>query len=116
MEESHMNNKILIIAICLSAALLFAGIGHAAEVSQGKCIEYDQTNHKIILEEYDTNITSEAPYGNSTGIVSNLDVTKAAIGITPEPGDILRVAYKVDGNKKLALKVMNVSKQDIMKK
>ena len=36
--------------------------------------------------------------------------------IPPEPGDILRIAFVVEGEKKKAAKVMNVSKQDLRKK
>ena len=37
------------------------------------------------------------------------------MGLNPAPGDVIRVAYKVEGNSFLALKLMNVSKQDLSK-
>jgi len=37
------------------------------------------------------------------------------VGLSPAPGDVIRVAYKVQGSSFLALKVMNVSKQDLRK-
>jgi hypothetical protein len=33
----------------------------------------------------------------------------------PEAGDILRISYVIEGNSKVALKIMNVSKQDLKK-
>ena len=95
---------------------LLAGIAPAAEVSQGKCIAFDAQSHRITIEEYDTQFSEEYPYGQPTGTESVFNVAEALIGITPEPGDILRMAYTVKGEEKMALRVMNVSKQDLRKK
>jgi len=100
----------------LALTLLMAGAAMAAEVIQGKCLEYDQSAKTITVEEYDINFDAENPYGHATDIKSVVDVTSATIGIEPEPGDILRIAYNVQGDAKVALKVMNVSKQDLRKK
>jgi hypothetical protein len=94
------------------AALPAAG----AEVSQGKCVSYDQDSKLITIEEYDIQFSKEYPYGQPTGVTSVFNVAQAMIGIAPAPGDILRLAYTVSGSEKMALKVMNVSKQDLMKK
>jgi hypothetical protein len=89
----------------------------AAEVAQGKCLEYDKGKNELTIQEYDTEFSKEAPYGKPTMAVSRFDVSNAKIGIDPQPGDILRIAYeKADGKVKKALKVMNVSKQDLRKK
>ena len=40
----------------------------------------------------------------------------ALIGMEPTAGDILRIAYDVKGAEKIAIRVMNVSKQDLRKK
>ena len=95
--------------------LIFAANAFAAEVVQGECIEYNSETKIIKVREYDTNF-SQNKYGNPTSIESEFDVSRAKIGKTPEPGDILRIAYQIEGNNKVALKVMNVSKQDLMKK
>ncbi|MFO7594883.1 MAG: hypothetical protein R6W92_00900 [Desulfocurvibacter africanus] len=95
--------------------LFFVAAAHAGEVAQGKCLAY-QKGGTVVIEEYDTNITSEMKYGHPTGIESSFDISKSKVGMTPEPGDILRVAYIVEGSNKKATKVMNVSKQDVMKK
>jgi hypothetical protein len=97
--------------------LLLSGVASfAAEVAQGKCVAYDKAKNEISIEEYDTNFSKAAPYGKPTGTIIKFDVTKAKIGIAPQPGDILRISYNTDGNTKKAIKVMNVSKQDLRKK
>lgn len=92
------------------------GMAAAAEVSQGKCISYDKERKLIAIEEYDINFSKEFPYGRPTGTQSEYDVATAQIGIVPEAGDILRLAYDIKGTTKVALRVMNVSKQDMRKK
>ena len=104
-----------VIGICV-LGLLFAATAMAADVVQGKCLEYNKDSQVIKIKEYDTNISKEARYGLPTDIESEYDVSTAKIGIKPEPGDILRIAYITEGSKKIAIKVMNVSKQDLMKK
>jgi len=89
----------------------------AAEVAQGKCLEYNQGKNELSIQEYSTEFSKEAPYGKPMVAVSRFDVSKAKIGIVPQPGDILRIAYeKTDGKVKKAIRVMNVSKQDLRKK
>jgi hypothetical protein len=100
----------LILILCLAAPAM------AAEVAQGKCINYDTGKKTVTIEEYDTNFSPEHKYGSPTGKQSVFDISHALIGILPQVGDILRIAYDVKGSDKIGLKVMNVSKQDIMKK
>jgi len=88
----------------------------AAEVSQGKCLRFDEQTKQITIESYDIQFSSQFPYGQPTGENEVFDVSKAAIGIHPEAGDILRLAWVNKNSVKSALKVMNVSKQDLRKK
>ncbi len=112
-----MKTRLIVYSLILPAIiLLMAGAAAASEVSQGKCISYDQGEKLITIEEYDINFSPEFPYGHPTGQQTVYNVAAAMIGIIPEPGDILRFAYKVEGSDKKALKVMNVSKQDLRKK
>jgi hypothetical protein len=112
-----MNSKSLtVLLVLLAGTVLVGGVASAAEVSQGRVISVTTEPAQVILEEYDINFSPEAPYGNATGIVTRYDLSRAKIGLTPEPGDILRIAYVIEGEKNLALKVMNVSKQDLRKK
>lgn len=101
-------------AFLVLGVLLFAASALAGEVAQGKCLQY--ANGMLVIEEYDTNFTQEMKYGHPTGIESSFDVSRAKVGIAPEAGDILRIAYTVDGSTKKAIKIMNVSKQDLRKK
>ena len=107
---------IILIACCLIALAALAGPAAAADVSQGKCIQYDKQIGVITIEEFDTQFSAETPYGRPTGVEADYDVSGAEIGITPEAGDILRLAYDVKGARKVALRVLNVSKQDLRKK
>jgi len=88
----------------------------AAEVAQGKCLEYNPGKKELTIQEYNTEFSKEMPYGKPTVAVSKFDISGAKIGEDPKPGDILRIAYKANGKTKKALKVMNVSKQDLRKK
>ena len=108
--------KSIIAACCLILLAALAGPTAAAEVSQGKCIQYNRDMGVITIEEFDTQFSDLDPYGRPTGVEAAYDVSGAVIGITPEPGDILRLAYRVEGDQKVALRVMNVSKQDLRKK
>jgi len=111
-----MKRMAMVLIVFNLAALLMGGAARAAQVAQGKCLAYDETTRQIQLEEYDTRFTPENRYGAPTGVTVVFDVTGAKIGIPPQPGDILRIAYEVDGSQRRALKVMNVSKQDLRKK
>lgn len=111
-----MKMKALLFCMSLVIALFCASVGVAAEVAQGKCISYD-TNKKIItMEEYDLKVTKEHKFGTPTGKKADYNVADAVIGITPKPGDILRIAYDEKGKGKIAHRVMNVTRTDIMKK
>lgn len=118
--------RITTIAILALTLCLLAGAALAAEVAQGRCITYDADAKTIVIEEYDINFSRENPYGMSTGVVSTYDVREARIGLTPEPGDILRIAYEIhnakraaliayesQGDRRVAIKVMNVTKQSL---
>ncbi|MEE4111269.1 MAG: hypothetical protein V2I40_00550 [Desulfobacteraceae bacterium] len=110
--------KLIIAVLTMGIACGLVGLPTmAAEVSQGKCVQFDEPNKRITIESYDIQFSSQFPYGRPTGEKEVFDVSKAAIGIRPEAGDILRLAWVNDGNTvKSALKVMNVTKQDLRKK
>lgn len=107
--------KILIGLALTTCMLLAAGAAQAQDVAQGKCLSYDKTAKTLTLDEYDTNFSKENPYGKSTGIETTFDLAGAKIGLEPEAGNILRIAYMTEGEKKAAVKVMNVTKQDLKK-
>lgn len=112
-----MQRRVITVVLALTLGLVFlAGQALAYGVVEGKCLENNTAQKTIKIEEYDTNFSKADPYGKPTGIQSVYDVSQAKIGIVPQPGDILRIAYTVEGEKKMAAKVMNVSKQDLRKK
>lgn len=109
-----MKMKALIVSAMVLAAM--TATAWAGEVSQGRYIGMEAASAQMTIEEYDTNFTAAYPYGTPTGIITRFDVSTAKIGIHPEAGDILRIAYDEKGDTKRAIKVMNVSKQDLRKK
>ncbi|MFH1242082.1 MAG: hypothetical protein V1689_06925 [Pseudomonadota bacterium] len=111
-----MKKKVSICFVSLVFTLFAVSLVLAANVAQGKCISYDTQKKILIIEEYDTDFGKENPHGKPTGVQTVFNVEKALIGLTPEPGDILRIAYTVKDTEKVAIKVMNVSKQDLRKK
>jgi hypothetical protein len=111
-----MKRNMLLFALVLLAAIGLANAAAAAEVSQGKVVQITKDPAKVTIEEYDTNFSTATPYGQPTGITTVFDLSTAKIGIPPEPGDVLRIAYVIEGSTNKALKVMNVSKQDLRKK
>jgi ribosomal protein S17 len=111
-----MRNKIVCYVAALLLVLCLAAPAMAATVAQGKCVSYDKDKHIVVIENYDTNFTKEHKYGSPTGKQSTYNTANALIGITPAPGDIVRIAFEEKGADKVAIRVMNVSKQDLMKK
>ena len=111
-----MKRKAIFLCVTLAAIFCLASLATAAEVCQGKCVGYNKDEKVISVEEYNLTFNQENPYGEPTGAISNYSVATAKIGIPPEPGDVLRIAYEVKGTDRVALKVMNVSKQDLRKK
>lgn len=100
----------LALLICLSVPSM------AAEVAQGKTIVYDKGKQVLTIEEYDTTKSKDNPYGKSTGKQMTFNLSEALVGLTPAPGDIVRIAYQEKGAEKIAVRVQNVTKQDLMKK
>jgi P pilus assembly chaperone PapD len=107
------------ILYCFAALLLLTGLtvsAHAAMVTHGKCVSYDQDKKVLTIEEFDTNYSKENKYGKSTGKQAVFDVAEALIGMTPRAGDMVRIAFQEKDGKKSAIRIMNVTRQDLMKK
>jgi hypothetical protein len=110
-----MTSKILAFVASVLLILAFAVPGMAAEVAQGKCLAFE-AGKTVSIDEYDTKVSKENKYGTSTGKKLTFDISEALVGITPAPGDVLRIAYDRKGDQLKALRVMNVTKQDLMKR
>jgi len=111
-----MKNRILVCLTGMILILCLAASAMAVEVAQGKCVKFDTEKKTVTIEEYDLNFAKPHPYGKPTGKESTFNIATAMIGADPNPGDILRIAYEVKGTGKIAFKVMNVTRQDIMRK
>ncbi|MBI4965636.1 MAG: hypothetical protein HY913_20330 [Desulfomonile tiedjei] len=112
-----MRTKILCCLISVILGVCFALPAMAASVAQGKCVAYDDAKKVLVIEEFDTKFTKEHKYGQPTGKQASFDVTDALVGGgTPKPGDLCRIAYEEKGDKKVAVRVMNITKTDIMRK
>jgi len=101
---------------CVLTLLLLALPAMAAEVLQGKTVTNDLNTKMITVEEYDLKVTPQNKYGSPTGKTMVFDLSDALIGKQAVPGDIVRIAYKVVDGKNKAIRIMNVTRQDIMKK
>lgn len=102
--------------LCLSLVLCLSFGAWAADVTQGKCVSNDKEKQIITIEEYDLKIDKEHRFGQPTGKQLKFNVATSLIGKNPEPGDILRIAFEKKGEENVAIRIMNVTKQDIMKK
>jgi len=100
------------LAVCFALPAMAGSI-----VTQGKCVSYDEAKKVVVIEEFNTKFSKEHKYGEPTGKQCALDLSEALVGGgIPKAGDILRIAYDEKGDKKMATKVMNVTKTDIMRK
>ena len=111
-----MKRHLLIGLVTFLAVLCCATLCLGAEVAQGKCVTVEKDGTVVTIEEYDIQFSKEHPYGRPTGKTSVYDFSKAEVGVPAAVGDVLRIAFVVKGNEKIAIRIMNVSKQDLMKK
>lgn len=86
--------------------LLFASFfvftcGPAPSVVQGTVVRYDTVAKVVIVRD------ELAPHATL-----ELSIGGAEVGADPVPGDTVRVAYYVAGNRLTATRVMNVTSQD----
>ena len=118
-EMKNPISKMKAFTTLLTIAVAFASmtvVAIAAEVVQGKCVAIDEVNKTYIIEVYDTTKSKEHPHGRSTNKIFVINYSKALVGKDPEVGDIIRAAYRIEGTENMAIRVMNITKQDIMRK
>jgi hypothetical protein len=111
-----MRRNLLSVLVGVVALLFSFSLACGAEVVQGKVLKIEKDGTLVTIEEYDLNFSKDYPYGRPTGTTSVYDLSKATVGIPAQVGDILRIAYEVKEKQRMAVKVMNVSKQNLMKK
>uniref|UniRef100_A0A832EII5 DUF5666 domain-containing protein n=1 Tax=Desulfacinum infernum TaxID=35837 RepID=A0A832EII5_9BACT len=112
-----MKRSLLALFLAVTAAFLMNSTALAADVAQGKVLSMDTATNLLTIEEFDTHKSADHPYGRPTGVTSAYKIEKQTlVGIKPQPGDVVRIAYKTQGTDRIAVRVMNVSKQDLRKK
>jgi len=100
-----MTIKILTALLAACALLGMMGCNQdTAPVVQGPCVSLDAKSQTLVIK-------NEIDQKNIT-----LDISQAKAGLAPRPGDVIRVAFRKKGERNVALKVMNVTKQDLMRK
>ena len=88
------------VAAFLLAAVVCVGCGDGPQVFQGTVVGYDADASTLTLKD------ERAP--DSTLVV---DTSAADVGAQPEAGDTIRVAYRVQGGRAVAGRVMNLTRQ-----
>ncbi|MEJ5366577.1 MAG: hypothetical protein WHS86_15895 [Desulfosoma sp.] len=112
-----MKRSLLGLFLAITGAFLMVSTALAADVAQGKVLSMDKATNTLTIEEFDTHKSADHPYGRPTGVTSEYKIEKQTlVGIPPQPGDVVRVAYKAHGPDRIAVRIMNVSKQDLRKK
>ena len=106
-------HKTIIVSV-VGLALLAAGCDFfktpVSKVYQGVCISLEDNNRVLKLKN------TEPTVNKIKGEQAVFDLTNAKVGLAPEPGDNLRVAYLEKDGVYVALKVMNVTKQNLHEK
>lgn len=101
----------ILMAACLLVAFSAGAALAGGQVFQGSAVSYDAEKKVLVLKNDEVNLNK---------VDKNLkevtfDLSKAKIGAPASPGDKMRVSYDVAGDKLVASKVMNVTKQDLRK-
>jgi hypothetical protein len=82
---------------------------HDSRVYQGTCITLEDGGKTLKLANSQPNLNP------IKGESATFDVSTAKVGASPQPGDVIRVSFLEQGGKMVALKVMNVTRQDLSK-
>lgn len=112
-----MKRIVFSLFLVIASIVFVTSASQAADVAQGKVLSVDKATNTLTIEEFDTHKSPEHPYGRSTGVTSEYKIVKETlIGIPPQPGDVIRIAFKMQNTERVAVRIMNVSKQDLRKK
>lgn len=85
----------------LGFSVLAVACGPAPSVVQGTVVRYDATERLLVLQD-------ERP----PQATMEISIASAEVGADPIPGDTVRVAYRVAGDRPVATRVMNLTRQD----
>lgn len=99
------------------ATLFMTATSQAADVAQGKVLSMDTNTNTLTIEEFDAHKSPEHSYGRPTGVTSEYKIDKKTlVGIAPKTEDVVRIAFTTQGTERIAVRIMNVSKQDLRTK
>ena len=87
--------------LLFGSSLLLSACGSAPNVVQGTVVRYDASAKVVVIKD------ETAPQATM-----ELSVAGAEVGADPTPGDMIRVAYRVVGDRPVATRVMNVTRQE----
>ena len=104
-----MKIRLIAVLVVVTISALSCSDASKSHVYQGVCLKYSAAEHVLELKNTQPQLN---PIPGETAV---FNLAKANVGLNPDPGDVIRVAYEVEGNSLLALKLMNVSKQDLRK-
>ena len=92
--------------IAVAALLIFVVAGcESPQVVQGTVVSYEANTKQVVIK-------NEKPPNQEM----TFSLEGAEIGAEPAPGDLVRVAYTEQGGQKKAGRLMNLAKQDELKK
>ncbi|MEW6368069.1 MAG: hypothetical protein AB1714_25865 [Acidobacteriota bacterium] len=93
--------KRMIALMCLAVLLVSSSSCiQVPKVFQGTVISYDADNKVVVAKD-------ELPPGDEV----QFSLAGADLGAEPAVGDLIRVAYKDDGGRRTATRVMNLTRQ-----
>jgi hypothetical protein len=91
---------VVVLTVCTSVALLAAACGNPPKVVQGIVAKYDPASHTLVLKD------EKQP---EQELVFSLE--GAEIGAEPVEQDEVRLAYREEGGRLVATRVMNLTRQ-----
>jgi hypothetical protein len=105
--------KIMVVSV-MGLSLLVGGCRFlerpTSRTFEGVCIALEDDGKKLTLEN------TEPAVNSMTDQYVVFDLTNAKVGLAPEIGNVIRVAYLEGEGLHQALKVMNVTKQNLLEK
>jgi hypothetical protein len=87
--------------ILFATSLLVVACGPAPTVVQGTVVRYDAAERLLVLRD-------ERP----PQATMEISIAGAEVGADPIPGDPVRVAYRLAGDRSVATRVMNLTRQE----
>ncbi len=87
--------------IFFAFSLFVLACGPAPNVIQGTVVRYDASEKLLLLRD------ERAPQATM-----EISIVGAEVGADPIPGDTVRVAYRVAGDRPVATRIMNLTRQE----